>query len=310
MTAQVAPVLENFRVGEDDFKDLDSVVRRHCDSVTYYVHKGLSSGDYQTDDVEVLVKDRNGAETRIESVLLHATGAEGLKLDIEFNGELVMTGECEDRARLVLLATDARSVMRDRMKGRTPKRKAILQVIAVVFFILGYLGFQHIQDSAVNRFNAAQLAHAGQSDTATRHQLSSAILYTQGLLSQATSALSRHNLTAEVDFLIQQQIGQLRQQIGSDKGSLAAIDYNPTNQDPPGWSTSGWLLLAVASATSAIAAGVGYLVVPSSTSVFLIGDEKRRQDRDDKRRTQMIWTIGAGFIVSIVAGLLLTLLPH
>jgi len=196
------------------------------------------------------------------------------------------------------------------MKGRTPRRKAILQVIAVVFFILSYLGFQQIQTSASNRFNAAQLAQASQSDTATRQELASTIASTQRVLSQATSALSRHDHNAEVDFLVQQQIQQLRQQISSDKGSMASIGETPGNQDPPGWTTSGWLLLAVASATAAVAVGVGYLVTPSSGSIFLIGDEKRRQDRADRRRTQIIWTIGGGFAVSVVASLFLTLLPH
>lgn len=311
MTAQVADmVLENFRIGEDGFRDLDSVVRRHCETVTYYVHKGRSLGDYQTDDVEDLLKDRNGAETGIESVLLHATGVERLKLNIEFGNELVMNGECEDRARLVLLATDARSVMRDRMKGRTPKRKTILQTVAIVFFVLGYLGFQQIQGWSSDRFDAALVTQTRQSDAATRQQLSSVILSTQGLLSQATSALSRHNLNAEVDFLVQQQIRQLNQQITSDKGSVAAIGEIPTNQNPPGWSTSGWLLLGVACAAAAVAAGIGYLVVPNSNSIFLIGDEKRRQDRLGKIRTNLIWTIGGGIIVSVVAGLLLSLLPH
>src|SRR5271154_4386656 len=113
MIAQLGDlVLENFRADEDGFRDLDSVVRKHCDTVTYYVHKTWAIGDYNTDDVETLVKDRNGTETKIESVLLRAAGADGMKFNIEFNDELAMNGECEDRAPLVLLATDAGSVMR------------------------------------------------------------------------------------------------------------------------------------------------------------------------------------------------------
>jgi hypothetical protein len=311
MTPQVGDmVLENFRISEEDFRDLDSVVRRHCQTVKYYVHKGSSLGDYDTADVEDVVNDRNGAETRIESILLHATGADGLRFNIEFYDELAINGECADRARLVLLATDVRSVIRDRMKGGTPKRKTILQVVAIVFFILGYLGFQQIQESHVNEFNARQVAQVSQSAAiADQKQGNTAMLSSQRLLSQATTALSRHNLNAEIDALIQQQIGQLRQEITSDQemAATSSISDTPSDPTPPWWSTSWWLLLAVACAMAAVTVGFGYLVLPSNKSVFFIGDEKRRQDRADIRRTQLRWTIGGGFIVSIVSGILLSL---
>jgi hypothetical protein len=305
-------VLENFRISAEDLRDLDSVVQRHCQTVKYYVHKGSSLGDYDTADVEDVVNDRNGAETRIESILLHATGADGLKFNIEFEDLVGMNGECADRARLVLLATDVRSVIRDRMKGATPRRKTVLQVAAVVFFILGYLVFQQIQNSYANDFNARYTAQASQSsDAESLERVSTAILSTQGLLSQATTALSRHNLNAEVDFLVQQQISPLRQEIASDKASMTALtsssDASGDPGTPPSWSTSGWLVLAVALAMAAIAVGFGYLLLPSSKSVFFIGDEKRRQERINNRRTQIRWTIVGGFMVSIVSGLLLSL---
>jgi hypothetical protein len=215
MTSQVGDmILENFRISDEDFRDLDSVIRRHCHTIKYYVHKGSSLGDYDTADVEDVVSDRNGAETRIESVLIHATGADGLKFNIEFYDEVAMNGECADRARLVLLATDVRSVIRDRMKGGTPRRKTILQVVAAVFFILGYLGFQQIQNSYANEFNARQMSQVSQSaDTADQKQANAAVLSNQKLLSQATTALSRHDLNAEIDFLIQQQIRQRQQSL-------------------------------------------------------------------------------------------------
>jgi hypothetical protein len=311
MTSQVGDmILENFRISDEDFRDLDSVIRRHCHTIKYYVHKGSSLGDYDTADVEDVVSDRNGAETRIESVLIHATGADGLKFNIEFYDEVAMNGECADRARLVLLATDVRSVIRDRMKGGTPRRKTILQVVAAVFFILGYLGFQQIQNSYANEFNARQMSQVSQSaDTADQKQANAAVLSNQKLLSQATTALSRHDLNAEIDFLIQQQIRQLRQEIASDQATAAVTSSSDTPSDPtpPLWSTSGWLLLAVACTMAAITVGFGYLVLPSNKSVFFIGDERRRQERANNRRTQLRWTIGGGFIVSIVSGLLLSL---
>ena len=70
-------VLKNFRVGEGDFKDLDSIVRRHCQVVKYYVYRGSTLGGNDTDDVEVLLRERNGAEMG-KSVTLRAPDRMGL----------------------------------------------------------------------------------------------------------------------------------------------------------------------------------------------------------------------------------------
>jgi hypothetical protein len=130
-------VLGNFKVNENDFRDLDSIVRRHCEIVRYYVYRGSTLGGYDTDDVEVLLKERNGIAARIMSVQLHATGSEGLKFNVDFGDNVGINGECEDRARLVLLATETRGLIRDRMKGRTPQRTNILYAIAVICVLLG-----------------------------------------------------------------------------------------------------------------------------------------------------------------------------
>jgi hypothetical protein len=296
MAAQIEElVLENFRISENDFRDVDAIIRKHCDTVKYYIHKSSTVGGYDTGDVEDLVKDRNGGETRIRSVMLHATGIDGLKFNIDFDNFVGINGECEDRARLVLLATETKSVIRDRIKSGTPRRNAILQGFVLIFLLLGYFGFQQIQDSYINRFNAALATQDERLSAPYQQELSTT---TQRLLSQATSALSRHNLAAEVDFLVQQQIGQLRQQISAQQGAASA------DSTPPSWSTSFWLLLAVAAAAATVGFGIGYLLFPSNRSVFLIGDEKRRQDRADKRRKATVGiaiTLILGVVSSIIA---------
>ena len=63
-------VLDIFIVGEDDFRDLDAIVRRHCEAVRYFVYRGSTLGGYDTDNVGVLLKERNGSEAKIDSVML------------------------------------------------------------------------------------------------------------------------------------------------------------------------------------------------------------------------------------------------
>jgi hypothetical protein len=291
-------VLGNFIVSEDDFKDLDAIVRRHCETVRYYVYKGSALGGYDMDDVEVLLKERNGSGTKIESVMLHATGSDGLKFNVDFHDNVGINGECADRASLVLLATETRGLIRDRMKGVTPQRRNILYAVAAIFFFVGYLAFQQYQISYANSFNATQTTKTNRADAAYRQKENAAIVPTQTLLSQAVNALSKHDLSAEVGVLLQQQIEQWRQQIiFNEEPTIAPLR-------PPSWSISYWLAVAVGCATAAAAVGiVGYLVLPSSGSVFLIGDEKRRQERAKQLRANIKWVIIAGIIVSVVSGL-------
>src|ERR1017187_1067699 len=194
-------VSHNFIVSEDDFKDLDAIVRRHCDTVRYYVYKGSILGGYDTDDVEVLLEERNGSGTKIRSVILQATGSDGLKFNVDFQEVVGINGESEDRASLVLLATEARGLIRDRMKGVTPQRRNILYAVAAIFFFVGYLAFQQYQISYANSFNAAQTTKTNRADTAFRQKENAAIVPTQTLLSQAVDALSKHNINAEISVL-------------------------------------------------------------------------------------------------------------
>lgn len=295
-------VLYSFRVSEDDFKDLDSIVRRHCQIVRYYIYRGSTLGGYDTDDVEVLLKERNGSGTKIESVMLHATGADDLKFNVNFHDTLGINGECEDRASLVLLATETRGLIRDRMKGGTPQRRYILYAVAVIFLFLGYLGFQQYQISYANRFTAAQTINDNRANTAFRQKENAATIPTQTLLSQAENALSKHDLGAEVAILLQEQIEQWRQEIISSSEEPVGPVSNP-----PSWSTSYWLAVTVGCATALAAAGiVGYLILPSNRSVFLIGDEKRRQERAKQLRTNIKWVVIAGIAVSVISGFVLS----
>ena len=123
-------VLETFVVSEDDFKDLDAIVRQRCETVRYFVYKGSTLGGYDTDDLGVLLKDRNGSGAKIESVMLNATGSDDLKFSVDFHDGVNIIGQSEDKAGLVLLTTEARGLIRDRMKGVTPQRRNVLAAIA------------------------------------------------------------------------------------------------------------------------------------------------------------------------------------
>ena len=304
MAAQIDElILDHFRVGDDDFRDLDSIVRRQCDAVTYYVNKGSSVEGYDTSDVEELLKDRNGTGTRIRSVRLHATGPEGLRFNVEFNEAVVVNGECEERGRLAVLATDARSVIQDRMKAGIRNRSNILWGVAALLAILGYFGFQAVQNSNENKFYAIQNAQEGRISAPYTHDLKALDSSTQALLSQSEAALARHNIQDEVAALLRQQIDSLQQQTIGNRENQAT---NRSYAQPPWWESSGIFLLIVTAAIVGIGTGIAHLVVPSNKSVFMVGDEKGRQKRADKLRHDFIWGILVALAISLAAGAILS----
>jgi len=233
--------------------------------------------------------------------MLHAIGPDGLKFNVDFHGNAGITGESEDRASLVLLATEARGLILDRMKGGMPQRRNILYAIAIISFFVGYLIFQQYQITYANRYDAAQAAQGNRITAAYQRQETAATVPTQALLSQAIKALSKHDLSAEMAVLLQQQIQQWRQEIISNEEPIV-----PTS-DPPSWSTSYLLVVTVGFGTAlAVASVVGYLVLPSNRSVFLIGDEKRRQERAKQLRANIKWVVIAGIAVSVISGFILS----
>ena len=218
-----------------------------------------------------------------------------------------INGECEDRARLALLATETKAVIQDRMKVMRPNRATLFRPIAAaIFLFLGLFAFQQFQNTYANRYITEQSAKANQAQAPYQQKIEDFISSDQKLLDQATGALSKHDLSTEASLSLQLQMAQLRDQILHDEEDQA-VAYYPSYPTPSWWSTSYWLPLPVALATWAVAIGIGYLVLPSNSSVFLIGDEKRKQAKATKRRTQIIWGIGVAFVVGIASSLVASL---
>jgi hypothetical protein len=205
----------------------------------------------------------------------------------------------------VLLATEARSVIQDRVKGRRPRRATILQFVALVCLALGYFGFQSFQSFYTNHFNAQHEAQAKKVAAPYQRELKAVEPSNHTLLNEATTALAKHNISSELGFLLEQQIIQLRQDVIFANENQTPVIADPAV--PPSWSRSFWLAVAVAVAFAGIVTGIGYLVLPSDESVFLIGGEKRGQQRLSIRRERITWSIIVAFLVGVAASLVSSL---
>jgi hypothetical protein len=172
--------------------------------------------------------------------------------------------------------------------------------IAIIFFFVGYLIFQQYQISSANRYDATQTAQGNRITAEYQRQEKAATVPTQALLSQAISALSKRDINAEMTVLLQQQIQQWRQEIIANEEPILPAS------DPPSWSTSFWLAVTVGFGTTVVAVSVVGYLLPSNRSVFLIGDEKRRQERAQQLRANIKWVIIAGIAVTVISSFILS----
>jgi hypothetical protein len=122
-------IASRFVVNADTLKEFDSLIRLHRDdidpnAIVRYSIRRADSYKFDTEDIEDVIRERNGPGTRIVSIKLEVRGSRLLNFDVDLANKIRLRGNCEDRAKLLALVTDIRGLMQDRMiKGRRWGRK-------------------------------------------------------------------------------------------------------------------------------------------------------------------------------------------
>ena len=243
-------ISSTFVVDGETLRDLDALIRQHCNDidgaaeVNYAVHR-VDGFEYSTKEIEDILRERNGAQTRIDSIRLEVQKSKVLKFSAEFADWLAIKGSCEDRAKLLTLVTDVRALVRDRIiRGKRWDRSTIIKWVAAVCFVIAYFGFQTFQNTYVNQVNADNQATYSRLLAPYTKEIASSIPSPQTLISQAKKAVEQGNLRAEIGFLIQQQIQQLQSEaIGQQEQKATTSSSTIT---VPWWASSWWAAVAAA----------------------------------------------------------------
>ena len=301
-------ILPSFRADAESLRDLDSIIKQDSSeinpaySISYEVHR-KDSLRFETADVEELIKERNGNETRIERVRIKVGAESSPKLEFKviFADHLRIEGECDDRAKLVLLASDVRTLVRERMKSRSLSNstRVFAASVAALIAVVGYLAFsvfmsahytQNAND-ALNRYyqigNRQALAYA-----TTEQQL----------LDKYSGIVYNNNITSGISFLVQSQVSQIRHDIAASNGA----GNSPPSPANPWWLYSIPIFLGLGSACAALVLGVSYIIYPTSKAIFIIGDEIRRQARLAIIRERLIWGIGVTFLLGVASAIVVS----
>lgn len=304
-------VLKDFRVDAEGFRNLDSIMRQRCDEADSDLHveydvQRADSLRYTTRDIEDLIRERNGRETRIRTVAARIAGEKSsdLKFEVEFEVNACINGESDDRAKLVLLASDVRSLLREQMRSRRSISSTLRTTLLVAVFFVGYFGSTFYGDQVSNSYYSKNNFHATQAYRIQDKRIQGAEAFMQQVASKYRNEIQKRNSAAEQRFLVEAELAQLQYYIVLQSGS--SHGQSAPYVDPPWWTGSTLFDFAIGVVLSAIVWVLSNLFYPPAGAIFLIGDEVQRQARKARFRERLVWGIGVTFMLGIASALAAT----
>ncbi len=312
MPAQIEEtVLDSFRLAVEDLRDLDAILRARCKEIDpdlgleYDVRRrdGLR---YSTADVEDIVKERNGSETRLVSVMIRSEMPDLLRLKVSFTDKLRISIEGQDRARVVLMASDIRNLARERMaRPRRPfggRHIAAASVLAIVTFLAGILymfGYLAIQSAAEGRQNAL---FDKQNAAYLAAERSATVAAEKASLAAVKTLLKSDSVSAKLDFLVSEDVRR-----GVSDVAISGAPQIPDSLVPP------WYLFPSVFISPFVAWGAAYAALrflwPESESVFLVGHEIARLSARQRRREHIVWGIGVALALGVISSIIASRIP-
>ena len=308
LSSLIEVILPSFRADAENLRDLDSIIKQRSSEINpaYSINYEVNRKDslrFETADVEELIKERNGIETRIERVKIkiEADTSPKLEFNVIFDDYLRIEGECDDRAKLVLLATDVRTLVRERMRNRSLRNGTRITAagVAALVAVVGYLAFSvfmtsHYTQTANDALNRYYQIGSQQSLDHARAE--------QQFLDKYDGISRSNDIKSELSFLVQSQIRQIQSDIETSR-STGNAPPTPAN---PWWLYSVYILLGIGSTCAALILAVSYIIYPTSKATFVIGDEIKRQARLAVIRERLIWGIGVTFLLGIASAIVVS----
>lgn len=301
MSGRVSEVISpSYRINENALRDLDAIVRNRCEEIvpspklTYKVTRE-DNFSYPTDNVADIINERNTPQTKITSVTLEVSHGDAIELKLQFSlaDGIVIDATAEDRAKLSLLASDLRNLVRDEMGARGGKRGRSSNLLLrrlpaiplacglfVVIFLLSAVAYRIYKEPA---YSAAEAQYDQQVETELRE-----------FDAKAGAAKASNETNVKIDFLIDLFVSARHKAAEGD--------------DSPVYGPYPWILGRTSFTIGIVIAGViGWFVIlfviPNPERLFLFGDQIARQQRRDKRRSQVIWGVLIAFLVGVASSI-------
>jgi hypothetical protein len=308
-------VLKSFRADAESLRDLDAVVRERCREIDAelspeYELTRRDAFRITTTDIEDVLRERNGTDTAVMSLTLTAKAGTAFSflLALEQQARLSATGQ--DRGKTILFVTDVRSLIRDRFRGggRTWRGVPLRRLLPLVLALFSLVAYPVAGDWVYRHRDAKwerQTAHAkaitdARSDARLRQDRAEA----ESRSATAQNLIGSGSSEQKLDFLVSRSV-RTRAQLDDE---FSQSDPYPSLPQQPWYFNGPAFSILVPVAVWLLSLGFFRVVLPSTNSLFLIGDEIQRQAWRERWRERVIWGVGAAFVVSVLAGLVVSVL--
>ncbi len=253
----------------------------------------------------------------MRSVALVVSQPPALSMTLAFKSDegLRLEAEGADRARVALLASEIRSLARERMRGRGSGQKgaafkyglpvAVGLVTAVVLIYLTSWYSNQAYEDAEREYE--RVVEAYQRENVNAHGLELASL--DESLREMNRVLVDGTVEQKVDVLVREARRQANEARVTASSGAAFRDNYPEFPEPDTLiGKVGPALLLVPPAVGALTYVLLNSLVLRPERVFLIGAEVKRRATLDRRRDRVIWAVGVAFAVGVASSLAVTAL--
>lgn len=301
-------VLRSFRLGAEGLKDLDALVRARCQDFVAapelrYTVVRRDAFSYVTADVDDILAERNGAETAIREIVLVVDHGDDVRLRLSFGDAGVeLDASANDRAKLLLLTSELRSLARDRLRGRgdDPRSKYVRAFVwpaAMLLSVVVYTLLSMRSDDAYERANAAFERESRQFEEREREEAQEAVR-------TARSLLESEDIDSKLNFLIEQarREAEFYTEVPPYPGDSLLFEEASSSYYT---GFTGLMLILGAGAIFAFLASSA--LSPKPERRFVIGDEVARLARRDKLRENVIWGVLVAFGIGVLSSVAVTI---
>lgn len=309
MPAQINEMLlDRFRVDAETLRDLDAILHQRGQEIDpnvdilYQIWRrdGLQ---YETRDIEEVLRERNGPETGLTTLVAKSIDSTALELALTLSDSLKLHLKSEDRGKAVFAASDLRSLARERMRASASPFPVSHTFIAMAVAMLTFFGVFFYDmwesDRRSAEYDAARAVWEQEYEAWQQNRSSRAQQKAESFRAQADAAIASGSTDDRLNLLIEQQARELEEAARVDRDRPESPDYESSN------ISSMLLTYGAAVAAFGLTRVSLALAWPERQSFFLIGDGLVRDRKRQQRRERWVWgvaiSLGLGVISSILA---------
>jgi len=303
-------IAKRFRLDPSSLVRMDELIRKCAgkeDLAIHYTYH-LTEKKEKTNDVKEIITDVEGDS--LKSLLIEVEEPPQLSMKVSFSEDVKFEGKGEFSQLSAI-----KSSIRDLVAvghSRSIKKGQIIGVAAVIAFLLTITittVLQTLNQVHLDAQSDVQMSTIIQNYSEALGKVDDS---SSAMLTQYQNLSPTAKLDTKIDFLLQEQATELRQQItiGEVLGRENHMERSLYDNFPgPWWARSPQLALGLGILAAMVVAALTRAFLPETGSVFLLGAGARKLERSKKRKQFICWQVILPLAIGILAGILVLKIP-